>query len=59
METEKQLSLVTTSHTNTPQIQTEKRSRKEVSPLVIEVLAEEFQFIQKRTKTSHTTDLLK
>jgi hypothetical protein len=46
--------LFTTSHTITPQVQTEKRARKEVSPSVTEVSAGDFQVYRKRHKTSHT-----
>jgi hypothetical protein len=49
----------TTSQTNTPQKKVEKRSRKEVSPSVTEVSAEDFQVYRKRAKTNHTTDFLK
>jgi hypothetical protein len=59
LETKEQPPPVTASHTNTPQIQTEKRERKEVSPSVTEVSAEDFQVYRKRAKTSHTPDLLK
>jgi hypothetical protein len=58
-EPEEQPISITTSQTTTPQKKAEKRSRKEVSPSVTEVSAEDFQVYRKRTKTSHTTDLLK
>jgi hypothetical protein len=48
-----------TSHTNTPQKKVENRSRKEFSPSVTEVSAEDFQVYKKRDKTSHTPYLLK
>jgi hypothetical protein len=44
------------SQTNTPQVPVEKRPRKEVSPSVTEVSAEDFQVYRKRPKTSHTPD---
>jgi hypothetical protein len=59
LETEEQPPPVTASHINTPQIQTKKRARKEVSPSVTEVSGEDFQVHKKRAKTSHTPDLLK
>jgi hypothetical protein len=59
LETEEQPPPVTASHTNTPQMKTEKRERKEVSPSVTEVSAEDFQVYRKRAKTSHAPDLLK
>jgi hypothetical protein len=40
----------------TPQVPVEKRPRKEVSPSVTEVSAEDFQVYRKRPKTSHTPD---
>jgi len=43
LKTEEEPPLVTASHTSTPQVQIEKRARKEVSPLVTEVSAEDFQ----------------
>jgi hypothetical protein len=58
-ELEQQLSPVTASHTNTPQNQVEKRSRKEVSPSFTNVSAKDFQVYRKTTKTRHTSDLLK
>jgi hypothetical protein len=58
-EPEEKPSLVSTSHTNTPQKQVEKRQGKEVSPSVTKVSTEDFQVYRKRTKISHTTDLLK
>jgi hypothetical protein len=42
MKTEEQPSPANISHTNTPQVQTEKRARKEISPSVTEVSAEDF-----------------
>jgi hypothetical protein len=59
LETEEQPAPVIASHTNTPQKKAEKRSRKEVSPSVTEVSAEDFQVYRKRAKTSHAPDLLK
>jgi hypothetical protein len=59
LETKEQPLPVTASHTNTPQIQTKKRARKEVSPPVTEVSYEDFQVYRKRAKTNHTPDLLK
>jgi hypothetical protein len=56
LETEEQPSPANISHTSTPQVTTEKRARKEVSPSVTEVSAEDFQVYRKRTKTSHTPD---
>jgi hypothetical protein len=44
------------SQTITPQVPVEKRPRKEVSPSVTEVSAEDFQVYRKRPKTSHTPD---
>jgi len=52
-------SLVTTSHTRTPQIQTKNRARKEVSTSIREVSTGGFQVYRKRAKTSHTPNLLK
>ena len=59
LETEEQPPPVTASHTNTPQVQTKKRTRKEVSPSVTKVSAEDFQVYRKRDKTSHTLDMLR
>jgi len=39
LETKEHLSPANISHTNTPQVQTEKRARKQISPLFKEVLA--------------------
>jgi hypothetical protein len=43
------------SQTTTPHVPKEKRPRKEVSPSVTELLAEDFQVYTKRPKTTHTT----
>jgi hypothetical protein len=43
LEIEEEPSPINISHTNTPQVQIEKRARKEVSPSVTEVLVEDFQ----------------
>jgi hypothetical protein len=56
IDTQQQSSLANISHTSTPQVQAEKRARKEVSPSVTKVSAEDFQVYRKRTKTSHTPD---
>jgi len=53
LETEDKPSLANISHTNTPQVKVEKRARKEISPSVAKVSAEDFQVYEKRTKTSH------
>jgi hypothetical protein len=44
------------SQTTTPQVPKEKRPRKDISPSITEVSAEDFQVYKKRPKTSHTTD---
>jgi len=59
LETEENPPPVTASHTKTPQVQIEKKTRKEVSHSVIEVLTKDFQVYRNRDKTSHTRDLLK
>jgi hypothetical protein len=59
LETEEELALVTASHTNTPQKKKDKRERKEVSPLVTEVSAEDFQVHRKRAKNIHAPHMLK
>jgi hypothetical protein len=59
LEIEEQPPLITASHTSTPQIQIEKRSRKEVSPSITKVSTEDFQVYRKTTKTSHTPYLFK
>jgi hypothetical protein len=56
IDTEQQSSPANISHTSTPQVQAEKRARKEVSPSVTKVSAEDFQVYRKRTKTNHTPD---
>jgi hypothetical protein len=59
LEIEEEPAPITASHTNTPQNKIEKRARKEVSPLVIEVSPEDFQVYRKRAKTSHAPDFPK
>ena len=59
LETKEQPPPITASHTNTPQVQTEKRSKKKVSHSIIEVPAEDFQVYKKRAKNSHTPNMLK
>jgi hypothetical protein len=59
LDTEKQPSPPNISHTITPQVQLEKRARKEISPSVTELSAEDFQVYKKRTKASHTPDMSK
>jgi hypothetical protein len=44
------------SQTTTPQIPKAKRPRKDASPSIIEVSAEDFQVYKERPKTSHATD---
>jgi hypothetical protein len=55
-ETEQQSPPIIISQTNTPQVPKEKRPRKDTSPSVTEVSAEDFQLHTKRPKSSHTTD---
>jgi hypothetical protein len=55
-EVEQQSPSVIISQTTTPQIPKEKRPRKDASPSVTEVSAEDFQVYKKRPKTTHTTD---
>jgi hypothetical protein len=52
---EQQSPLAMISQTTTPQVPKEKRPRKDVSPSVTEVSAEDFQVYTKRPKTTHTT----
>jgi hypothetical protein len=59
LETKEKHAPITASHTNTPQNQVEKISRKEFSPSVTEVSAKDFQVYRKRAKTSHTPNFLK
>jgi hypothetical protein len=54
--TEQQSPPAIISQTTTPQIPKEKIPRKDVSPSVTEVSAEDFQVYKKRPKTTHTTD---
>jgi hypothetical protein len=49
-------SLASISQTTTPQVPVEKRPRKDVSPSVTEVSADDFQVYRKIPKTSHTPD---
>jgi hypothetical protein len=56
IDTEPQSSPAIFSQTTTPQVPVEKRPRKDVSPSVTEVSAEDFQVYRKRPKTSHTPD---
>jgi hypothetical protein len=56
VEIEQQDPSVTISQTTTPQVPKEKISRKDTSPSVTEVSAEDFQLHTKRPKTSHTSD---
>jgi hypothetical protein len=56
VEIEQQDPSVTVSQTTTPQVPKEKRPRKDTSPSVTEVSAEDFQLHTKRPKTSHTSD---
>jgi hypothetical protein len=56
LDTEQQPPPASISQTTTPQVPVEKRPRKEVSPSVTEVSAEDFQVYRKRPKTSHTPD---
>jgi hypothetical protein len=55
-EVEQQSPSVIISQTTTPQVPKEKRPRKDTSPSVTEVSAEDFQVHTKRPKASHTTD---
>jgi hypothetical protein len=55
-DTEQQSPPAIFSQTTTPQIPKEKRPRKDASPSITEVSAEDFQVYKKRPKTSHTTD---
>jgi hypothetical protein len=55
VEMEQQDPLVIISQTTTPQVPKEKRPRKDTSPSVFEVSAEDFQLHTKRPKTSHTS----
>jgi hypothetical protein len=59
IEIEEQPTPVIASHTNTPQKQENKRSRKDGSPSIIEVSTEDFQAYRKRAKTSHAPKFLK
>jgi hypothetical protein len=59
LETKQYPSPANISHTSTPQVQTKKRARKEVSPLVTKVSNEYFQVYRKRKKTSHTPDMFR
>jgi hypothetical protein len=56
IDTEQQPPSASISQTNTPQAPAEKRPRKDVSPSVTEVSADDFQVYRKRPKTSHTPD---
>ena len=56
IDIEQQFSPANISQTITPQVPVEKRPRKEVSPSVTEVSAEDFHIYRKRPKTSHTPD---
>jgi hypothetical protein len=56
VEIEQQDLSVTIPQMTTPQVPKEKRPRKDISPSVTEVLAEDFQLHTKRPKTSHTFD---
>jgi hypothetical protein len=53
---EHQSCLTMISQTTTPQLPKEKRPRKDVSPSVTKVSAEDFQVYKKRPKATHTTD---
>jgi hypothetical protein len=53
---EQQSLLTMIPQTNTPQVPKEKRPRKDSSPSVTELSAEDFQVYTKRPKSSHTTD---
>jgi hypothetical protein len=55
-EVEQQSPPIIISQTTTPQVPKEKRPRKDISPSVTEVSAEDFQGYTKRPKSSHTTD---
>jgi hypothetical protein len=55
-EVEQQSPPIIISQTTTPQVPKEKRPRKDISPSVTEVSAEDFQVHTKRPKASHTTD---
>jgi hypothetical protein len=57
VEIEQQYPSVSISQTTTPQVPKEKRSRKDTSPFVTEVSAEDFQLHTKRPKASHTHDM--
>jgi hypothetical protein len=59
LETKEQPSPTNISHTSTPHVQKEKRSKKEASPSVTKVSVEDFQFYRKRPKTSHTPDMFR
>jgi hypothetical protein len=54
-DTEQQSPLTMISQTTTPHVPKEKRTRKEVSPSVIELSTEDFQVYTKRRKTTHAT----
>jgi hypothetical protein len=56
VEIEQQDPLVIISQMTTPQVPKEKRPRKDSSPPITEVSAEDFQLYTKRPKTSHTPD---
>ena len=56
LDTEQQPPPSSISHTTNPQVPVEKRPRKEVSPSVTKVFAEDFQVYRKRPKTNHTPD---
>jgi hypothetical protein len=56
IEIEQQDPSVTISQTTTPQVPKEKRSRKDTSPFVTKVSAEDFQLHTKRLKSNHTID---
>jgi hypothetical protein len=55
-EVEQQSPQIIISQTNTPQAPKEKRPRKDVSPSVSEVSAEEFRMHTKRPKSCHMTE---
>ena len=56
LDIEQQYPPASISQTTTPQALAEKRPRKDVSPSVTEVLADDFHVYRKRSKTSHTLD---
>ena len=57
VEMEQQYPLIIISQTTTPRVLKEKIHRKDTSPSISEVSAEDFQLHTKRPKTSHTPDM--